>query len=213
MRGPEDRSLGLRASDADREHVAELLGRAFAEGRLSSEEHSERLEAAYAAKTMGELRPLVADLPVVFAPPTAAATSLGGGLTGLSGADAATRYSSGEPVVALFSETKRTGRWLVRSGLNARAIFGSVELDLTEAMLEQREITIIANAVFGEVIIRVPEGVILHDEGSAIFGSRRLAARPGTSFGPETPVVHVQGVAVFGSVESKGPKKKWLKGR
>ncbi|HXR73154.1 DUF1707 SHOCT-like domain-containing protein [Actinocrinis sp.] len=213
MRGPEDRSLGLRASDADREHVAELLGRAFAEGRLSSEEHSERLEAVYGAKTMGELRPLVADLPVVFAPPTATATSPGAGLADLSAADAATRYSGGEPVVALFSETKRTGRWIVRSGLNARAIFGSVELDLTEAMLEQREVTIIANAVFGEVIIRVPEGVILHDEGSAIFGSRKLAARPGTQFGPETPVVHVQGVAVFGSVESKGPKKKWLKGR
>jgi hypothetical protein len=213
MPGPEDRGLGLRASDADREHVAELLGRAFAEGRLSSEEHSERLEAVYAAKTMGELRPLVADLPVVFAPPTAAVAAPGTGLTDLSAADAATRYSAGEPVVALFSETKRTGRWIVRSGLNARAIFGSVELDLTEAMLEQREITIIANAVFGEVIIRVPEGVILHDEGSAIFGSRKIGARPGTSFGPETPVVHVQGVAVFGSVESKGPKKKWLKGR
>lgn len=213
MRGPEDRNPGLRASDADREHVAELLGRAFAEGRLSSEEHSERLEAVYAAKTMGELRPLVSDLPVVFAPPTAAAAATGAGLTDLAAADAAARYSGGEPVVALFSETKRTGRWLVRSGLNARAIFGSIELDLTEAMLEQREITIVANAVFGEVIIRVPEGVILHDEGSAIFGSRKLAARPGTLFGPETPVVHVQGVAVFGSVESKGPKKKWLKGR
>ena len=211
MRGPEDRNPGLRASDADREHVAELLGRAFAEGRLSTEEHSERLESVYAAKTMGELRPLVADLPVVFAPPTAAVTP-GAGLTDLAAADANSRYG-GEPVVAIFSETKRTGRWLVRSGLNARAIFGSVELDLTEAMLEQREITIVANAVFGEVIIRVPEGVIVHDEGSAIFGSRRLAARPGTTFGPETPVVRVQGVAIFGSVESKGPKKKWLKGR
>lgn len=164
----------------------------------------------YAAKTMGELRPLVADLPVVFAPPTATAT--GSGLPGAVTADAALRYG-GEPVVAIFSETKRTGRWLVRSGLNARAIFGSVELDLTEAVLEQREITITANAVFGEVIIRVPEGVILHDEGSAIFGSRKLGARPGTTFGPETPVVRVQGVAVFGNVESKGPKKKWLKGR
>src|SRR5947209_17897843 len=132
MRGPEDRNLGLRASDADREHVAELLGQAFAEGRLSSEEHSERLEAAYAAKTMGELRPLLADLPVVFAPPTAAATTAG--LVGPNPADAALRYG-GEPVVAVFGEAKRTGRWLVRSGLNARALFGSVELALTGAVL------------------------------------------------------------------------------
>jgi hypothetical protein len=205
MREPEDRNPGLRASDADREHVAELLGRAFAEGRLSTEEHSERLESVYAAKTMGELRPLVADLPVNFAPPTATGMPAG------RAEDAATVYN-GEAVVAVFGEAKRTGRWLVRSGLNARALFGSVELDLTEAVLEQREITITANAVFGEVIIRVPDGVILHDEGSAIFGSRKLNT-PYATFGPETPVVHVRGVALFGSVEAKRPKKKWLRSR
>ncbi len=206
MREPEDRVPGLRASDADREHVAELLGRAFAEGRLSTEEHSERLEAVYAAKTMGELRPLVVDLPVVFDPPTAA------GMTTAQPADALARYSGGDQVVAVFGETKRTGRWMVRSGLNARAFFGSVELDLTEAVLEQREITITANAVFGEVIIRVPDGVILHDEGSAVFGSRKLNT-PYATFGPETPVVHVRGTALFGNVEAKRPKKKWLRSR
>jgi hypothetical protein len=207
MREPEDRALGLRASDADREHIAELLGRAFAEGRLSSEEHSERLEATYAAKTLGELRPLIADLPVEFAPPSVPT----GSQAASQPSDALSRYSSGEQVVAVFGETKRTGRWLVRSGLQARALFGSVELDLTEAILEQREISITANAVFGEVVIRVPDGVILHDEGSAVFGSRKLATSPGTAFGPETPVVHIRGIALFGSVESKRPRKKWLK--
>jgi hypothetical protein len=206
MRGPEDRDLSLRASDADREHVAELLGRAFAEGRLSADEHGERLEAVYAAKTMGELRPLVADLPVVFAPPTTAVA------TGATVADAAVRYG-GEPVVAIFGEAKRTGRWVVRSGLDARAFFGSVELDLTEAVLEQREVTITANAIFGEVIIRVPDGVLLHDEGSAVFGSRKLASTPGAAFGPDTPVVHVRGIALFGNVEAKRPKRKWLRAR
>lgn len=206
MREPEDRVPGLRASDADREHVAELLGRAFAEGRLSTEEHSERLEAVYAAKTMGELRPLVVDLPVAFDPPTAA------GMPTARPEDATARYGGGDQVVAVFGETKRTGRWMVRSGLTARALFGSVELDLTEAVLEQREITITVNAVFGEVVIRVPDGVMLHDEGSAIFGSRKLNT-PNAGFGPETPVVHVRGTALFGSVEAKRPKKKWLRSR
>ena len=206
MRDPADRNLGLRASDADREHVAELLSRAFAEGRLSTEEHSERLEAVYAAKTMGELRPLVADLPVNFAPPTAA------GAPPATRTDAALTTGEGDAVVAVFGEAKRSGRWLVRSGLTARALFGAIELDLTEAVLEQREITITANAVFGEVIIRVPDGVILHDEGSAIFGSRKLVT-PQAVFGPETPVVHVRGMALFGNVEAKRPKKKWLRGR
>jgi hypothetical protein len=204
---PHDHTPGLRASDADREHVAEVLGRAFAEGRLSTEEHSERLEAGYAAKTMGELRALVEDLPVEFAPHTA------DDLSAARPEDAALRYPAAEPVVAVFGEAKRSGRWLVRSGLNARAFFGSIELDLTEAVLERREITITANAVFGEVIIRVPDGVVLHDEGSAVFGSRKLST-PTAAFGPETPVVHVRGVVVFGSVEAKRPKKKrWPRNR
>jgi hypothetical protein len=206
MRDPSDRDLGLRASDADREHVAELLGRAFAEGRLSTEEHSERLEAVYAAKTLGELRPPIADLPVAFSPPTAAAGSP------TLQADSALSTGQADQVVAVFGEAKRTGRWLVRSGLNARALFGSIELDLTEAVLEQREITITANAIFGEVILRVPDGVLLHDEGSAVFGSRKLST-PQATFGPETPVVHVRGMALFGNVEAKRPKKKWLRSR
>jgi Domain of unknown function (DUF1707) len=53
----------LRASDADRERAAERLRAAAAEGRLSSEELEERLERAFAARTEGELGPLVSDLP------------------------------------------------------------------------------------------------------------------------------------------------------
>jgi hypothetical protein len=54
----------LRASDADRERVAEVLRESFAQGRLSAEEFHERTDAAYAAKTFAELAPLTADLPI-----------------------------------------------------------------------------------------------------------------------------------------------------
>jgi hypothetical protein len=53
----------LRASDADREQVAERLRQATAEGRLVAEELEERLEAVFAARTYGELDAVVADLP------------------------------------------------------------------------------------------------------------------------------------------------------
>jgi DUF1707 SHOCT-like domain len=52
-----------RASDADRDAAAALLGAAFAEGRLTADEHGERLSAAYAARTWQQLRQLTADLP------------------------------------------------------------------------------------------------------------------------------------------------------
>ena len=54
----------LRASDGDREHVAERLRLAATEGRLLPEEFEERLGAALSARTYGELDALVADLPV-----------------------------------------------------------------------------------------------------------------------------------------------------
>lgn len=53
----------LRASDADRDQVAEHLRRAAAEGRLRTDELEQRLGAAFSARTYGELEPLVADLP------------------------------------------------------------------------------------------------------------------------------------------------------
>ncbi len=61
----------LRASDADRERVAEVLRDALAEGRLDMAEFEERLDATYQARTYGELAPIIRDLPAAGAvPPT-----------------------------------------------------------------------------------------------------------------------------------------------
>jgi uncharacterized protein DUF1707 len=57
------RRATLRASDADREQIAERLRKATAEGRLLAEELEERLEATFSARTYGELDAVVADLP------------------------------------------------------------------------------------------------------------------------------------------------------
>lgn len=53
----------LRASDAERERTATLLRDHAAAGRLTTEELGERLDAAYAARTVGELAALAHDLP------------------------------------------------------------------------------------------------------------------------------------------------------
>jgi hypothetical protein len=57
------RRAGLRASDADREQIAERLRQAAVEGRLLAEELDERLGAALTARTYGELDAIVSDLP------------------------------------------------------------------------------------------------------------------------------------------------------
>src|ERR1044071_8682637 len=57
------RSASLRASDADRDAVADRLHRAAVEGRIEPEELEERLHRALRARTYGDLRRLTADLP------------------------------------------------------------------------------------------------------------------------------------------------------
>ena len=53
----------LRASDADREAVIQRLRQGFGEGRLTMSEFDERVVAACAAKTLGDLDVLTVDLP------------------------------------------------------------------------------------------------------------------------------------------------------
>jgi hypothetical protein len=64
----------LRLSDAERELAAADLGEHFAQGRLTADEHAERLDQIWAAKTRGEIAPIFSDLPSAYAarPPRAA---------------------------------------------------------------------------------------------------------------------------------------------
>ena len=56
-------SARIRASDEDRDRVTGLLQEHHAEGRLTAEEFSERMDAALQARTLGELDELLADMP------------------------------------------------------------------------------------------------------------------------------------------------------
>lgn len=56
----------LRMSDAEREQAAAELGEHYAQGRLTAEEHAERLDQVWAARTRGELTPIFSDLPGQF---------------------------------------------------------------------------------------------------------------------------------------------------
>jgi hypothetical protein len=58
----------MRASDADREAMAETLRRHYAAGRLDAEEFDERIGRCYTAKRLSELDELLADLPREPAP-------------------------------------------------------------------------------------------------------------------------------------------------
>jgi hypothetical protein len=63
LAGGYGRKRGIRASDADRDRSAAALSAHYTAGRLTLEEFQERLDQAYAAKTLGDLDDLMTDLP------------------------------------------------------------------------------------------------------------------------------------------------------
>ncbi|MGW7579261.1 DUF1707 SHOCT-like domain-containing protein [Streptomyces sp. NPDC054765] len=191
----------IRASDADRDRIAEILREALAEGRLDPEEHAERIDTVYRAKTLGELEPVVRDLPPA------------GGARDRPAPDAYV-YGPGAPVpdqnlVAIFSASVRKGRWQAPARINAFAFFGSVEIDLTEAVFPQQQVQINATSVFGSVDIRVPENVTLRSSGSGILGSFEVETHDAED--ADAPQVLVNGYAVLGSVEAKAKRGAWIR--
>ncbi|MBO1334633.1 DUF1707 domain-containing protein [Streptomyces sp. VRA16 Mangrove soil] len=186
----------LRASDADRDRIADILREALAEGRLDADEHAERIDRVYRAKTVGELEPLVRDLPGVHAArPTVVSPAPD------QPAPGTVPPLPGENLVAVFSSTVRRGRWRVGRRTHAYAVFGSVEIDLSEAIFEYPQVYIKAVSVFGSVEIKVPENISLRGSGGGILGSFEVDAMDAPE--AEAPVVYVDGVAVLGSIEAR----------
>ncbi|MFF8278663.1 DUF1707 domain-containing protein [Streptomyces lateritius] len=190
----------LRASDADRDRIADILRDALAEGRIDAEEHSERIDAVYRAKTVGELEPIVRDLPAGTRPRQAPDSAHAYGLEDTSG--------PADNLVAVFSSTTRKGRWRVGRRTNAFSLFGNIEIDLTEALFAQRLTTINATSIFGNVEVRVPENISLRGNGTGIFGNFEVVAMEAAD--PQAPLVVINGYSVFGNVEARPKRGKWI---
>ncbi|MEU0049682.1 DUF1707 domain-containing protein [Streptomyces sp. NPDC006309] len=186
----------LRASDADRDRIADILREGLAEGRLTADEHAERVDGVLHAKTVGELEVFVRDLPAgherLAALAYAPAPRPGPG---------AIPEEADASVVAVFSSAMRRGRWRAGRRLHAYAVFGSVEIDLSEAIFEYQQVVIKAVAVFGDVQIRVPENVSLRGTGGGVLGNFEVS--PLDSADSRAPVVYVDGWAVLGNVEAR----------
>ncbi|WP_326787518.1 DUF1707 SHOCT-like domain-containing protein [Streptomyces sp. NBC_00151] len=188
----------LRASDADRERVAEQLRDALAEGRLDMEEFEERLEATYAARTYGELTPITRDLPGAVGTARVSMVkqpvddgSWGSRIVGGEGSS-----SWGVAVLAGF---ERKGRWTVPKRFNCFAFMGGGEIDLREANFADREVVINCVAVMGGLNVIVPPGVEVVVRGIGVMGGfdHREEGRPGD---PGAPRVVVTGFAFWGGV-------------
>lgn len=202
---PEPSNIGpiaggnLRASDTDRDQVATVLNTAYAEGRLTRDEHDERLSQLMAAKTFDDLIPITRDLVVVgnrAVRPTPVPSSF----------DIDTTAASEEPnrLVAIFSGVSRTGKWRVRRKNQALAVFGGIDLDLREAIFEGATIEMFGICCFGSLDIKVPAGVEVRNEMVGIFGDTAIKYLGDPI--PGAPTLVIKGLTLFGGVTVRGPK-------
>lgn len=176
----------MRASDRDRDAVAERLRVAAGEGRITLDELEERLEGAYAARTYGELDRLIDDLPFArTAPPEARPLVL------------ETRSGS----------IKHAGKWVVPERITARVTMGSITIDFTQAVCRHREVLLEAACGSGSILIIVP-----HDWGAVIdgltTGMGHVTNKASTPVGTGVAtVLRVTGKVGMGHIKIKRPRR------
>jgi Domain of unknown function (DUF1707)/Cell wall-active antibiotics response 4TMS YvqF len=187
----------LRASDAERDTAAAVINNALAEGRLTAEEHSDRLDAIYTAKTHAELVPLLDDLPGqrALATPTAVP------------ADLARPRHHGR-IITIFAGATRKGPWHAEPVIEVLTVFGGVELDFRDAILPGKEVILKATTVMGGVEVIVPPEMRVVDNGIAILGGREVTGNPPAASSPDAPVLRVEGACVLGGMEIKHKERK-----
>ena len=182
---PRQAPRDLRASDADRDRVVTLLAEAVSDGRLTMQEHSERVQRAFSARTLGDLAELTADLAEPSAQPV--------------------RLDGGRVISGIFGPARRDGRWVVPENLTVTAMFGEVEVDFTQAILQARHVQLYATVVGGRLWLIVPDGVSVLMTGHAMLGSKRGGTPPPAD--PGTPVIEVKALVLGGQVIVRTPPK------
>ncbi len=177
----------LRASDTDRERVVAMLVEALSDGRITTDEHSQRLTAALSARTLGDLARLTVDLA--------------------SPAQQPVRLDGGQVIGAFFSTEERYGRWVVPAVVTCSAVFGEAVIDLREALLQDRHVILNVYALFGRVRLIVPSGVEVVMTGAEIIGRQRGVTARSIPAAPDIPVIEVRGYLVVSELLVRTPPR------
>jgi Domain of unknown function (DUF1707) len=180
-------SPDLRASDADRDRVIDVLRAATADGRLTADEFNERMEAALASRTFRELAPLTADLattPASRAPESAQA----------------------EDVMRIDlrgGSVQRTGRWVVPRRLELHPSWSDVTIDFTDAVISHDTLHVDMKMRGGSLILVVGPGIVV-DADALATRYTDIVIHPNVE--PGTPVrlrIHLVGRMRYGYIEAR----------
>ncbi|MFC6092870.1 DUF1707 domain-containing protein [Saccharothrix sp. BKS2] len=180
----------FRVSDAEREHVVELLQKAIGRGLITLDEFTERTDTALAAKTRAELNAVLMDLP------------------GVVHRDEATPVRERQELRATMSSVNRRGRWSVPRQLVVHNRMGSTDLDFREAAIPHAVVDIELDVTAGSVKLVLPEGATVDADGVELAASN-LKDKVGTGANGRPHFV-VHGQVRAGSVEIK-KKTRWFR--
>jgi hypothetical protein len=187
---PEARpSPEIRASDQDRDAVAQRLQQAFAEHRLDDDEFDERMRAALTARTSADLDTLTGDLPA--AEPRSSATPAIAGTT------------PGRWAMAYKNSIRRGGRWRVPERFTSVVYKGGGWLDLRAAELTAPVTTVVAVAYKSRIDILVPPGVRVEMDGFGVSKGWSAEEETEIRLPHDAPTVHVRGIAYKGTIEAR----------
>ncbi|MFD1546685.1 DUF1707 SHOCT-like domain-containing protein [Nonomuraea guangzhouensis] len=189
------RSPALRASDAERDRIIELLHAAVADGRLDPVEFDERLDGALAARTIDALTPLISDL--IAAPGSGGALALP-----LAGTPA-------EPAAELLTikerhgSVRRDGRWTLPHRLALRTAWCDVTLDLTSAVRSAPELVIELRVSGGNVELVLAPGIVVNANELSVRHSTVAISRDAGDNTPETLHVRLVGRMRHGRLDTR----------
>ncbi len=173
--------------ERQREETVETLKAAFEKGVVNLDEYEERIALATTASTPAELAVLTRDV------------SIGRIVETTSNTDIARVPETQGALRAVFGSLKQAGEWTLGPQMEARAVFGEIHINLSQAQWVENQARIECKAVFGTIIIGVPEHVYVDCSGTGVFGEFVNDARSkGQS---ATHRLTVSGKAVFGSVK------------
>ena len=188
----------LRASHADRDQVIDALRIAAGDGRLTSDELDERVEAAFTARTYGELAALTADLPAAGQLP------------------AITMPAEPKDIARIEchgGNAARNGRWVVPKRMEIRVKGGNVRLDFTEAVIAQPAIDIDADVRGGNLTIITRPGIAVDTDDMEVRGGDVKVRAPWPAEVPRVLQVTICGRVRGGSVIARPPRRtfwQWL---
>jgi hypothetical protein len=178
---------------AARERTIELLSAHFANDELTIDELDLRLERAYAATSIAQLEALTADLSderSTAQQPRIVPSSV-----------AMDRPQESGRIVAILSETQRSGLWAVPPELEVTATMSTLTLDLRSALLSPGVTDLRLRAVMASVQIILPPGVRVVESVRAFMASVTDDSYSVLTADPAVPVIRLSGHAVMAEVK------------